>query len=132
VSNVTSIKQMKFPKTMEKGEKKAQSPISNIPHKFYLDDFIVPRYCNFCGEFVFGLTKQGFTCSVCNITVHKSCRDSFNTKDCISTPLTKPKNPHKKRQKKRIPFTHSWTEGDLNHAQPSQMVFRNTSRHFSL
>eukprot|EP01127_Copromyxa_protea_P006298 TRINITY_DN160_c0_g1_i1.p1 TRINITY_DN160_c0_g1~~TRINITY_DN160_c0_g1_i1.p1 ORF type:complete len:166 (-),score=56.05 TRINITY_DN160_c0_g1_i1:79-576(-) len=48
-------------------------------HKFVKAYFSSPTWCDFCKEFIWGITKKqqkGFKCSACNAGAHDKCRAS--------------------------------------------------------
>ncbi|ESN91769.1 hypothetical protein HELRODRAFT_165840 [Helobdella robusta] len=45
----------------------------NIPHRFVLNSFMSPTFCDHCGSMLFGLFKQGLKCEECGATCHKKC-----------------------------------------------------------
>lgn len=47
----------------------------NIRHKFKITTLKWPTHCRHCGQFIFGLFKQGAVCKECGFTVHKKCID---------------------------------------------------------
>uniref|UniRef100_UPI00358DE8BC protein kinase C delta type n=1 Tax=Myxine glutinosa TaxID=7769 RepID=UPI00358DE8BC len=42
-------------------------------HEFCAIFFPQPTFCSVCGEFVWGLNKQGYKCKQCNAAIHKKC-----------------------------------------------------------
>lgn len=43
------------------------------PHTLYVHSYKVPTFCDFCGELLFGLVKQGLKCFGCGLNYHKRC-----------------------------------------------------------
>lgn len=43
------------------------------PHRFKPASFGIPTTCNFCGDKIWGLAKQGAVCKPCGYTVHQKC-----------------------------------------------------------
>ncbi|KAJ1766325.1 hypothetical protein IW140_004549 [Coemansia sp. RSA 1813] len=42
-------------------------------HDYNITTFASPTYCEYCGGFLWGLTKQGVRCGKCKTTAHKKC-----------------------------------------------------------
>jgi len=60
-------------------------------HDFELHSFATFTYCNFCGNFIWGLRKQGFRCKKCHYAAHKACRMyATPPKNKQSVPKTEP------------------------------------------
>lgn len=45
----------------------------NIPHRFVLNSFMSPTFCDHCGTMLFGLFRQGLKCEECSAVCHKKC-----------------------------------------------------------
>ncbi|BFZ11781.1 hypothetical protein BsWGS_14820 [Bradybaena similaris] len=43
------------------------------PHLLHVHSYKSPHFCDFCGEMLFGLVKQGLQCKGCNLNFHKRC-----------------------------------------------------------
>ncbi|KAK6754572.1 hypothetical protein RB195_013519 [Necator americanus] len=43
------------------------------PHTLYVHSYKAPTFCDFCGELLFGLVKQGLKCQGCGLNYHKRC-----------------------------------------------------------
>ncbi|KAJ3850213.1 hypothetical protein EV368DRAFT_75273 [Lentinula lateritia] len=43
------------------------------PHNFKSSSFSIPTTCGYCKTSIWGLSKQGKTCKVCNFSVHAKC-----------------------------------------------------------
>merc|ERR1719367_1298513 len=42
-------------------------------HKFVAKAFNEPVFCAACGDFIWGIGKQGLSCEGCKMTLHKWC-----------------------------------------------------------
>merc|ERR1711988_398682 len=58
--------------------------MSGKVHNLAEKSFTSPTFCNVCGNFIWGLHKQGLKCSDCKFTCHKSCKDQAPL-DCGTT-----------------------------------------------
>uniref|UniRef100_A0A1B6JF00 Phorbol-ester/DAG-type domain-containing protein n=1 Tax=Homalodisca liturata TaxID=320908 RepID=A0A1B6JF00_9HEMI len=48
--------------------------ISTIrPHTLVVHSYKAPTFCDFCGEMLFGLVRQGLKCEGCGLNYHKRC-----------------------------------------------------------
>eukprot|EP01132_Coremiostelium_polycephalum_P008352 gene8352-10258_t len=57
-----------------------------FPHVFVSIDFRSPTWCSFCGYFLWGLRKQGFSCEICGYCVHPKCKKKATlTESCCIT-----------------------------------------------
>ncbi|KAI6213454.1 Serine/threonine-protein kinase D [Aphelenchoides besseyi] len=43
------------------------------PHSLFVHSYRTPTFCDFCGELLFGLVKQGLKCHGCRLSFHKRC-----------------------------------------------------------
>ncbi|KAI1295433.1 Serine/threonine-protein kinase D1 [Halotydeus destructor] len=43
------------------------------PHSLQIHSYKVPTFCDFCGEMLFGLVRQGLKCDGCSLNYHKRC-----------------------------------------------------------
>ncbi|EFN67175.1 Serine/threonine-protein kinase D3 [Camponotus floridanus] len=43
------------------------------PHALAVHSYKVPTFCDFCGEMLFGLVRQGLKCEGCGMNYHKRC-----------------------------------------------------------
>ncbi|XP_050530669.1 serine/threonine-protein kinase D1 isoform X2 [Daktulosphaira vitifoliae] len=47
---------------------------SNIkPHTLIVHSYKTPTFCDYCGQMLFGIVRQGLKCSGCNLNYHKRC-----------------------------------------------------------
>ncbi|CAF3993640.1 unnamed protein product, partial [Rotaria sordida] len=44
-----------------------------VPHVLSLHTYLSPTFCDLCGQFLFGLYKQGMKCEGCGRSFHKRC-----------------------------------------------------------
>lgn len=43
------------------------------PHTLSVHSYKAPTFCDYCGEMLFGLVRQGLKCEDCNLNFHKRC-----------------------------------------------------------
>merc|ERR1711971_1103752 len=43
------------------------------PHSLSIHSYKTPTFCDFCGEMLFGMFKQGLKCEFCGMNFHKRC-----------------------------------------------------------
>eukprot|EP01130_Rhizamoeba_saxonica_P013565 TRINITY_DN5800_c0_g2_i1.p2 TRINITY_DN5800_c0_g2~~TRINITY_DN5800_c0_g2_i1.p2 ORF type:complete len:242 (+),score=46.99 TRINITY_DN5800_c0_g2_i1:24-749(+) len=84
---------------------------SGIAHSFFMDN-LLPCTCDHCGDFIWGLSKQGFTCSVCSMTIHKRCISDVSNNCDISSPNARIEKVHTHKDDEY--FVHHWNEADLS------------------
>ncbi|MDP2437908.1 MAG: hypothetical protein Q8P67_19370 [archaeon] len=51
-------------------------------HDFVRSQFNKPTYCQLCDKFIWGLMKQGFSCTLCGYPCHKGCLTKSKTTPC--------------------------------------------------
>ncbi|KPI92140.1 Serine/threonine-protein kinase D1 [Papilio xuthus] len=54
------------------GEGAESAPIPR-PHALAVHSYKAPTFCDFCGEMLFGLVRQGLKCEGCGLNYHKRC-----------------------------------------------------------
>eukprot|EP01104_Vermistella_antarctica_P009688 TRINITY_DN250_c1_g1_i1.p1 TRINITY_DN250_c1_g1~~TRINITY_DN250_c1_g1_i1.p1 ORF type:complete len:623 (+),score=167.04 TRINITY_DN250_c1_g1_i1:532-2400(+) len=86
-------------------DRKSSVPIARAAvHDFQVTTFKKPTDCGACDKFLWGLRKQGMTCSFCKLPVHIKCKDavmSSNTPPCdpaLSKKLKNRQSVHKNRR----------------------------------
>lgn len=47
--------------------------IQIMPHSLNVHSYKSPTFCDFCGEMLFGLVRQGLKCEGCGLNFHKRC-----------------------------------------------------------
>ncbi|XP_063857759.1 putative protein kinase C delta type homolog isoform X8 [Scylla paramamosain] len=45
----------------------------NVPHRFHVNTYMSPTFCDHCGSLLWGVIKQGLKCEVCGTNCHKKC-----------------------------------------------------------
>ncbi|XP_046421888.1 serine/threonine-protein kinase D3 isoform X1 [Neodiprion virginianus] len=82
----------------------AQVPSEDVlirPHTLVVHSYKVPTFCDFCGEMLFGLVRQGLKCEGCGMNYHKrcvvvipnNCSNDSNQRRRSSTFLNVPRSP---------------------------------------
>ncbi|CAH2094927.1 unnamed protein product [Euphydryas editha] len=51
----------------------AESTPAPRPHALAVHSYKAPTFCDFCGEMLFGLVRQGLKCEGCGLNYHKRC-----------------------------------------------------------
>ncbi|KAL8586497.1 hypothetical protein ACOMHN_055201 [Nucella lapillus] len=47
----------------------------NVPHRFRINNYMSPTFCDHCGSMLFGLFRQGLKCEMCGINCHRRCQN---------------------------------------------------------
>jgi len=50
-----------------------QDGVQIRPHQLNVHSYKAPAFCDFCGEMLFGLVRQGLKCEYCGLSFHKRC-----------------------------------------------------------
>lgn len=45
----------------------------NVPHRFKVNNYMSPTFCDHCGSMLYGLFRQGVKCQECGIDCHHKC-----------------------------------------------------------
>lgn len=61
---------------------------SGIKHKMIVKTFIAPTWCKYCQDFIWGIGKNGFACSICSYPAHKKCVEKVPA-NCSGTELAR-------------------------------------------
>lgn len=62
--------------------KRHEQPETGIEHTFKVHTYFSPTWCDFCGEFLWGIRNQGYQCKKCNMDAHKKCSKGAK-KNCL-------------------------------------------------
>ncbi|KAF1771765.1 hypothetical protein GCK72_003593 [Caenorhabditis remanei] len=58
-----------------------------IPHVVEPESYMLPTFCDFCGELLTGILRQGVKCKNCNRNFHKRCSNAARN-NCGAAPTT--------------------------------------------
>ncbi|XP_045453217.1 serine/threonine-protein kinase D1 [Melitaea cinxia] len=61
----------------------ADTPPAPRPHTLAVHSYKAPTFCDFCGEMLFGLVRQGLKCEGCGLNYHKRCAVKVPS-NCVS------------------------------------------------
>ena len=63
-----------------------QTTVAPKAHNFKVTTFKGPHWCQWCGNYMWGLVSQGVKCQDCGLNVHKLCSKKFEDRhDCVPT-----------------------------------------------
>ncbi|KAG1684723.1 Serine/threonine-protein kinase D3 [Nymphon striatum] len=120
----------------------ANTPSDDItirPHSLRIHSYKSPAFCDFCGEMLFGLVRQGLKCEGCGLSYHKRCaykipnncshakRRRSSAYSIISPTVTIPRSPSDSLYTQSSGATSSASQENLL-APPTASSFR-SDRH---
>ncbi|XP_026479287.1 serine/threonine-protein kinase D1-like [Ctenocephalides felis] len=85
----------------------SQSNPVQKPHHLVVNSYRSPAFCDFCGEMLFGLVRQGLKCEGCNLNYHKRCAVKVPN-NCTATIN---QHPQQQRRNSQTPFCTSGSQG---------------------
>uniref|UniRef100_A0A0N5AVZ6 protein kinase C n=1 Tax=Syphacia muris TaxID=451379 RepID=A0A0N5AVZ6_9BILA len=65
-----------------------RSEKASRPHVLSVTSYKTPTFCDYCGEFLVGLIRQGLQCEKCKCNFHKKCAFAAGN-DCLKTQALK-------------------------------------------
>nr|AGY49605.1 protein kinase D [Anopheles stephensi] len=63
------------------------------PHALNVHSYKAPTFCDFCGEMLFGLVRQGLKCDGCGLNYHKRCAIKVPNNCSRSTTIRQSRSP---------------------------------------
>lgn len=63
----------------------ADDDVNNGPHLLNVHSYKTPHFCDYCGDMLWGLVKQGLKCDACGLSFHKRCAHKIPPNDCKYT-----------------------------------------------
>lgn len=87
-----------------------------VPHNVHVHSYISPTFCDYCGEMLYGLIRQGLKCQGCGHNFHRRCADKVPN----SCPLTKLQSRSSNAHSHRLsinsssPDFHQFISGDAD------------------
>jgi len=57
------------------------------PHALNVNSYLSPTFCDYCGEILVGLVRQGLKCSSCNLNFHKKCAFAAHNNCALDLPF---------------------------------------------
>ncbi|KAK0425819.1 hypothetical protein QR680_009407 [Steinernema hermaphroditum] len=58
------------------------------PHELRVAQYMTPTFCDYCGEVIMGMIKQGFKCKRCKCNFHKRCTNAPRNNCASAAPST--------------------------------------------
>ncbi|XP_076031444.1 serine/threonine-protein kinase D3 isoform X2 [Oratosquilla oratoria] len=82
------------------------------PHKLYVHSYKTPTFCDFCGEMLWGLVRQGLKCEGCGLNFHKRCAYNIPN-NCSYARRRRPSMPRSPSDSLNSLHNQSSLEGDM-------------------
>ncbi|KAL4134739.1 hypothetical protein QTP88_006459 [Uroleucon formosanum] len=75
VNNVIDISDETIIEIILSGQSLSEEYESSVikPHSLTVHSYKTPTFCDYCGQMLFGIVRQGLKCSGCNLNYHKRC-----------------------------------------------------------
>lgn len=94
-------------------------------HKFTITNYTEPTVCQHCNKLLNGLIHQGYRCSVCKISVHRSCISSAGRCNESSIPIKVNPTPQFQSDVGNHKFSEFyWFVGDMDRDAATTKLLR--------
>lgn len=73
VNAVTDIQEDVIIEVVISAQQLSEEDVEIRPHQLKVHSYKTPTFCDYCGEMLFGMFKQGLKCEGCGMNFHKRC-----------------------------------------------------------
>lgn len=71
VNAVTDIQEDVIIEVVISAQQLSEEDVEIRPHQLKVHSYKTPTFCDYCGEMLFGMFKQGLKCEGCGMNFHK-------------------------------------------------------------